>query len=67
MNIALIGATGFVGATVLAELLQRGHAVTALVRMPSSPPSTPAGPPPTCTPHSWLAAPPLNAAWKRVA
>jgi hypothetical protein len=32
MNIALIGATGFVGAAVLTELLQRGHTVTALVR-----------------------------------
>jgi len=32
MHIALIGATGFVGAAVLAELLQRGHTVTALVR-----------------------------------
>lgn len=32
MKIALIGATGFVGSAVLAELLQRGHAVTALVR-----------------------------------
>jgi putative NADH-flavin reductase len=35
MNIALIGATGFVGAAVLAELLQRGHTVTALVRNPA--------------------------------
>jgi uncharacterized protein len=34
MKIALIGATGFVGAAVLAEALQRGHAVTALVRHP---------------------------------
>lgn len=32
MNIALIGATGFVGAAVLATLLERGHRVTALVR-----------------------------------
>lgn len=32
MKIALIGATGFVGAAVLAELLQRGHRVTALAR-----------------------------------
>jgi putative NADH-flavin reductase len=31
MKIALIGATGFVGTAVLAELLQRGHHVTALV------------------------------------
>jgi len=34
MHIALIGATGFVGAAVLTELLQRGHTVTALVRDP---------------------------------
>lgn len=32
MKIALIGGTGFVGKAVLAELLQRGHAVTALAR-----------------------------------
>ena len=35
MNIALIGATGFVGAPVLAELLSRGHSVTVLARNPS--------------------------------
>ncbi len=34
MNIALIGATGFIGAPVLAELLSRGHRVTALARLP---------------------------------
>jgi hypothetical protein len=34
MKIALIGATGFVGSQVLAEALQRGHQVTALVRDP---------------------------------
>lgn len=34
MNIALIGGTGFVGTAVLEELLQRGHAVTALARNP---------------------------------
>lgn len=34
MKIALIGATGFVGSAVLAELLQRGHTVTALARQP---------------------------------
>lgn len=35
MKIALIGATGFVGTAVLAELLQRKHSVTALVRDPA--------------------------------
>jgi putative NADH-flavin reductase len=35
MKIALIGATGFVGAAVLDELLQRGHQVTALARNPA--------------------------------
>jgi len=35
MHIALIGATGFVGAAVLSTLLQRGHQVTALVRDPA--------------------------------
>ena len=35
MNIALIGATGFVGTPVLAELLARGHKVTVLSRNPS--------------------------------
>lgn len=35
MNIALIGATGFVGSAVLDELLQRGHRVTALARQPA--------------------------------
>ncbi len=35
MKIALIGATGFVGTAVTAELLQRGHDVTALVRNPA--------------------------------
>ena len=35
MKIALIGATGFVGTAVLAELLQREHLVTALVRDPA--------------------------------
>ncbi|GGP24659.1 NAD(P)-dependent oxidoreductase [Silvimonas amylolytica] len=32
MNIALIGATGFIGSALLQEALQRGHKVTALVR-----------------------------------
>jgi len=35
MNIALIGATGFVGSALLEELLQRGHRVTALARQPA--------------------------------
>jgi putative NADH-flavin reductase len=35
MKIALIGATGFVGAAVLEELLTRGHPVTALARNPA--------------------------------
>jgi putative NADH-flavin reductase len=35
MNIALIGATGFVGSAILPELLARGHRVTALARTPA--------------------------------
>jgi putative NADH-flavin reductase len=35
MKIALIGATGFVGSAVLAELLHRNHPVTALLRDPT--------------------------------
>eukprot|EP01031_Cornospumella_fuschlensis_P049146 gene49146-60157_t len=35
MKIALIGATGFTGTPVLAELLSRGHEVTALARNPA--------------------------------
>jgi putative NADH-flavin reductase len=35
MKIALVGATGFVGSAVLAELLARDHQVTALVRDPA--------------------------------
>jgi len=34
MKIAVIGATGFVGATVVAEALSRGHAVGAIARHP---------------------------------
>lgn len=41
MNIALIGATGFVGSRLLAELTRRGHQVTAVVRNPEK---VPAGP-----------------------
>ena len=32
MNIAIIGATGFVGAALVTEALQRGHTVTAIAR-----------------------------------
>ncbi len=32
MNVALTGATGFVGSHILAELHAHGHDVTALVR-----------------------------------
>ena len=34
MNVALIGATGFVGSQVLKELVSRGHQVTAIARNP---------------------------------
>ena len=34
MKIALIGATGFVGAAILQEALNRGHEVTAIARNP---------------------------------
>lgn len=34
MKVALIGASGFVGSKILAEALQRGHQVTAVVRNP---------------------------------
>ena len=34
MKVALIGASGFVGTPLLAELLNRGHQVTAVVRHP---------------------------------
>ena len=36
MNIALIGATGRTGRLVRAELLRRGHTITALVRDPAT-------------------------------
>lgn len=38
MNIALIGATGFIGSRLLAELGRRGHRVTAIVRQPEKVP-----------------------------
>lgn len=34
MNIALLGATGFVGSALLNEALNRGHTITAIVRHP---------------------------------
>lgn len=34
MKVAIIGASGFVGSAILAEALQRGHIVTAIVRHP---------------------------------
>lgn len=39
MNIALIGASGYVGAQLLNEALARGHKVTALVRNPGKLPA----------------------------
>ena len=39
MKIALIGATGFVGTALLAELVRRDHQVTALVRNPAKVPA----------------------------
>lgn len=41
MKLALIGATGYVGAALLAEALSRGHQVTALVRNPQKLPQHP--------------------------
>lgn len=38
MKIALIGATGFIGSRLLAELTSRGHEVTAIVRNPGKVP-----------------------------
>jgi uncharacterized protein YbjT (DUF2867 family) len=32
MKVALTGTTGFIGSHILAELLEHGHEVTALVR-----------------------------------
>jgi uncharacterized protein len=34
MNVALLGATSFVGSALLKEALGRGHLVTAIVRHP---------------------------------
>lgn len=45
MKVSLVGATGYVGAKILAEALQRGHHVTAIARHPEK-----------LDPHSNLAA-----------
>lgn len=42
MKLALIGASGFVGAAVLQEALGRGHQVTGIVRNPTKLPQHPA-------------------------
>ena len=42
MKLALIGASGFVGAAVLQEALDRGHQVTGIVRNPTKLPQHPA-------------------------
>ncbi len=39
MHVALIGATGNVGSRILAELVQRRHTVTAIVRDPARVPA----------------------------
>ncbi|CAM3983560.1 hypothetical protein SAMN06265348_104396 [Pedobacter westerhofensis] len=36
MNVALVGASGFVGAAILSEALNRDHKVTAIVRNPEN-------------------------------
>ncbi len=41
MKIALIGATGFVGSSILSESLDRGHDVTAIVTNPEKLPTHP--------------------------
>jgi putative NADH-flavin reductase len=41
MKVALIGATGKIGSKITAELLSRGHSVTAIVRNPEKAPSEP--------------------------
>ena len=41
MKIAIIGATGLVGAKILSEALDRGHEVTAIVRNPERLPTHP--------------------------
>src|SRR5215213_4762836 len=42
MQVLVYGATGMIGSAVVAELLDRGHAVTAVSRQGGSPPEHPA-------------------------
>ena len=41
MNIAIVGATGFVGSKLLDEAVNRGHKVTAITRSPQKLPASP--------------------------
>lgn len=41
MKVALVGATGNIGAKILAELTSRGHSVTAIARHPEKTPASP--------------------------
>jgi putative NADH-flavin reductase len=41
MTVAVIGATGNIGSRILAELVSRGHTVTAIARHPEKTPATP--------------------------
>jgi uncharacterized protein len=41
MKVALIGATGKIGSKITAELLRRGHSITAISRNPEKAPSDP--------------------------
>ena len=43
MNVTVFGATGAIGSLTVAELLERGHQVTAYVRNPAKVPATWAG------------------------
>ncbi len=40
MNVALVGATGNIGSKILAELVSRGHSVTAIARNPEKVPAS---------------------------
>lgn len=39
MKVALVGASGFIGSRILAELVRRGHSVTAITRNPDKVPA----------------------------